>query len=314
MSVAPRVGPVAGITKPRAAAVSIVSNSVLIALKLAAAAVTGSVAILSEALHSMIDLIASVIAFVSVRRADVPADVDHPYGHEKVESVAASIEGMLILVGAALIVYEAVHRLSTGADIESLGFGIAVIAFSAVANGVVSIFLRRQAHRHSSPALAGDAAHLGTDALTSVGVLLGLLLVQATGVDAIDSVVAIAVAGVIVFAGVRIIRRSTAALVDEAPPPAEMDRIEAAIARARAAAPEIVGYHKLRARTTGRRLYIDLHVQFRDGTTLERAHSVAHALRDAIEAELGDAEVLIHVEPESSRRDPDDFPEQYRAG
>jgi cation diffusion facilitator family transporter len=97
MTVAGRVGPVAGITKPRAAAVSIASNSVLIALKLAAAAVTGSVAILSEALHSMIDLIASVIAFVSVRRADVPADVDHPYGHEKVESLAASIEGMLIL-------------------------------------------------------------------------------------------------------------------------------------------------------------------------------------------------------------------------
>ena len=106
------------ITKPRAAAVSIASNSVLIALKLAAAAITGSVAILSEALHSMIDLIASVIAFVSVRRADEPADVDHPYGHEKLESLAASIEGMLILVGAGLIVYESVHRLTTGAEVR----------------------------------------------------------------------------------------------------------------------------------------------------------------------------------------------------
>ena len=103
------------ITKPRAAAVSIASNASLIALKLAAAAITGSVAILSEALHSMIDLIASVIAFVSVRRADEPADVDHPYGHEKLESLAASIEGMLILAGAGLIVYESVHRLTTGA-------------------------------------------------------------------------------------------------------------------------------------------------------------------------------------------------------
>jgi cation diffusion facilitator family transporter len=302
------------ITKPRAAAVSIASNSALIALKLAAAAITGSVAILSEALHSMIDLIASVIAFISVRRADEPADVEHPYGHEKLESLAASIEGMLILAGAALIVYESVHRLSTGASVENLGIGIAVIGFSALANAGVSVFLRRQARRHRSPALAGDASHLGTDALTSVGVLIGLALVQITGAEAIDSIVAIAVAMVIVFAGVRVLRHSASALVDEAPPPEEMDRVEAAIARARSGTPEIVGYHKLRARTTGRRSYIDLHVQFRGGTTLERAHELAHELRDAIESDLGDAEVLIHVEPESSKRDPAESPSAFRAG
>ncbi|MFL5907291.1 MAG: cation diffusion facilitator family transporter [Solirubrobacterales bacterium] len=303
-----------GVSKPAAAAVSIASNSTLIALKLAAAAITGSVAILSEAIHSMVDLAASVIAFVSVRRADQPADVDHPYGHEKLESLAASIEGMLILVGAGLIVYESVHRLTTGAGVEKLGVGIAVIGFSAIANVFVSLFLRRQARRHSSPALAADAAHLGTDSLTSIGVLLGLALVAITGADAIDSVVAIVVALVIVFAGVGILRRSASALVDEAPPPEVMDRIEAAIARARSNVPEIVGYHKLRARTTGRRRYIDLHVQFRSGTTLERAHELAHELRGAIEADVGDAEVLIHVEPESSRRDPKESPRAYRAG
>jgi cation diffusion facilitator family transporter len=302
------------ITKPRAAAVSIASNSALIALKLAAAAITGSVAILSEALHSMIDLIASVIAFVSVRRADEPADVDHPYGHEKLESLAASIEGMLILAGAALIFYESVNRLVNGASVEKLGIGIAVIGFSALANAGVSVFLRRQARKHRSPALAGDASHLGTDALTSVGVLIGLVLVQITGAEAIDSIVAIAVAMVIVYAGVRVLRKSASALVDEAPPPEEMDRVEAAIARARSGTPEIVGYHKLRARTTGRRSYIDLHVQFRRGTTLERAHELAHELRDAIESDLGDAEVLIHVEPETSRHDPSESPSAFRAG
>jgi cation diffusion facilitator family transporter len=300
------------ITKPAAAGVSIASNSVLIALKLAAAAITGSVAILSEALHSSIDLVASVVAFVAVRRADVPADVEHPYGHEKVESVAASIEGMLILVGAGVIIYEAVRRLAEHAEVESLGVGIAVIAFSAVANTCVSLFLRRQAKRHDSPALAGDAAHLGTDALTSVGVLVGLVLVQVTGAAEIDSVVAIIVAGVIVFAGVNLLRRSAGTLVDVAPPPEEMDRIEAAIVRSRP--PEMVGYHKLRARVAGRRRYIDMHVQFRTGTTLERAHSLAHTLRDAIESELRNAEVLIHVEPESSRHDPSEFPAHYRSG
>ena len=301
-------------TKPAAAGVSIASNSVLIALKLAAAAITGSVAILSEALHSAIDLVASVIAFVSVRKADAPADVEHPYGHEKVENVAATIEGMLIIVGAGVIVYEAVHRLSVGASVDKLGVGIAVIGFSAVANLIVSQFLSRQARRHDSPALAGDAAHLGTDALTSFGVLLGLVLVHITGANAIDSAVALAVAVVIVFAGVRILRQSAAVLVDEAPPSEEMDRIEAAIARARIDHPEVVGYHKLRARTTGRRRYIDLHLQFGSGTTLERAHDLAHQLRDAIESDLGNAEVLIHVEPESSRHDPGASPTEFRAG
>ncbi|HSD23529.1 MAG TPA: cation diffusion facilitator family transporter [Solirubrobacterales bacterium] len=314
MSTVDSVGAQPAFSKPGSAAVSIVSNSLLIALKLAAAAITGSVAILSEALHSAIDLVASVVAFVSVRKADVPADVEHPYGHEKVENVAAAIEGMLILVGAGVIVYEAVHRLAVGASVDKLGVGIAVIGFSAVANGVVSQFLARQARRYESPALAGDAAHLGTDALTSLGVLLGLVLVEITGANAIDSAVALAVAAVIVVAGIRILRRSAAVLVDEAPPPKEMDRIEAAIARARADQPEVVGYHKLRARTTGRRRYIDLHVQFRSGTTLERAHELAHQLRDAIESDLGNAEVLIHVEPESSRRDPAESPSEFRAG
>jgi cation diffusion facilitator family transporter len=300
------------ITKPAAAAVSIASNSLLIALKLAAAAITGSIAILSEALHSMIDLIASVIAFVSVRAADEPADVDHPYGHEKAEGLAASIEGMLILVGAAIIVYEAVRRLAGDAEVHDLGIGIAVIAFSAVANFAVAAFLRRQARRHRSPALAGDAAHLGTDALTSVGVLAGLALVEATGAVEIDAVVAIVVAVVIVAAGVRIMRRSARILMDAAPPPEELDRIEAAISRARP--PEMVGYHKLRARIAPRHRYIDMHVQFKTGTTLERAHALAHSLRDEIERELGDAEVLIHVEPETSRQDPATSPEQYRAG
>jgi cation diffusion facilitator family transporter len=309
-------GPVRAVsfTKPAAAAVSIASNSALIALKLAAAAITGSVAILSEALHSAIDLVASVIAFVSVRKADEPADVQHPYGHEKVENVAATIEGMLIIVGAGVIVYEAVHRLAVGASVDNLGVGIAVIGFSAVANGIVSQFLARQARRHDSPALAGDAAHLGTDALTSLGVLLGLVLVEITGANAIDSAVALAVAAAIVAAGIRILRRSAAVLVDEAPPREEMDRIEAAIARARADEPEVVGYHKLRARTTGRRRYIELHVQFRSGTSLERAHALAHGLRSAIESDLGNAEVLIHVEPESSRHDPAESPKEFRAG
>lgn len=290
-------------TKSGAAALSIASNALLIAIKLAAGAVTGSIAILTEAIHSLIDLVASVVAFVSVRKADEPADADHPYGHEKVESLAATIEGLLILVGAGIIVYEATHRLVVGAEVETLGVGIAVMGFSVLANLVVSAVLFRQARVHESPALAGDAAHLRADAATSAGVLVGLVVVAITGNAAFDSITALIVSGAIVAAGIRIVRHSSGVLVDEALPSEEMDRIETAIATART--PEVVGYHKLRARRAGRRRYIDLHVQYRSGTSLERAHELTHAMRDAIEAAVPNAEVLIHAEPESSLRDPE---------
>ena len=277
-------------TKSGAATLSVASNALLIALKIAAGAITGSIAILTEAAHSSIDLVASVIALISVRKADEPPDREHPYGHEKVENLAAAIEGMLILIGAGIIVFEATRRLVDGGQVEHLGVGIAVIGFSAVANLAVSGYLGRRAREHRSAALAGDAAHLRADALTSIGVLVGLGLVAITGVDAFDPIAALVVAAAIVFAGLRILTGSSRVLMDEAPPPEELDRIEAAIAGARP--PEMVGYHKLRARRAGAREYIDLHVQFRSGTTLEHAHSLAHGLRDAIQAEVPDSDVL----------------------
>jgi cation diffusion facilitator family transporter len=296
--------------KSRAAALSIASNSALIALKLAAGAITGSIAIITEAVHSLIDLVASVIAFVSVRKADEPADEEHPYGHEKVENLAAAIEGILILVGAAVIVYEASHRLVVGSEVESLGIGIAVMGFSVLANLFVSGYLYRQARLTDSPALEGDAAHLRTDAMTSAGVLLGLGIVQVTGIAAFDSITALIVAVVIVGAGLTLVRRSSGVLIDEALPESEMDRIEAAIATARTE--EVAGYHKLRARRAGSRRHIDFHVQYRSGTSLERAHELAHEMRDSIEAEIPQADVLIHAEPETSFREREEGP--YRSG
>ena len=287
-------------TKSGAAGLSVASNSLLIALKLAAGAITGSIAILTEAIHSAIDLLASVVALVSVRRADEPADEEHPYGHEKLENLAAAIEGMLILVGAGVIVFEATRRLATGSEVESLGVGIAVIGFSAAANVAVSTYLYRRARALDSPALEGDAAHLRADALTSLGVLLGLVLVEVTGEPAFDAIAALAVAAAIVVAGLRILTRSGRVLVDEAPPPDELDRIESAITSERQHHPEIAGYHKLRARRAGARRHIDLHLQFSSGTTLEHAHTVAHHVRGAIEREIRRADVLIHVEPEES--------------
>jgi cation diffusion facilitator family transporter len=288
-----------GTGKQRAAALSIASNTVLIALKLAAGAITGSVAIITEAMHSSVDLIASIVAFVSVRQAEKPADDTHPYGHDKFENLAAAIEALLILVGSGVIVFESVRRLSTShTDVGSLGVGMAVIAISVAVNIVVSGVLAKRGRATDSPALEGDAAHLRTDAATSGAVLVGLVLVQVTGATWLDPVIALVVAVAIVTAGVRLLMRASRVLVDEALPPEELDAVRDAIA---AFGPRgVAGYHKLRARRAGSRRYVDLHVQFASGTTLEAAHATAHALQDAIRERLRGADVLIHLEPEGS--------------
>ena len=284
--------------KAGAALLSVVSNGILIVLKLVTGLLTGSIAILTGAVHSGVDLLPSVVALFSIRKAEEPADEDHPYGHEKAENVAAGAEAMLILVGAGIIAYEALRRIVGGSEIEHVWIGIVVIGISVIANLFVSRLLYRRAREHDSPALEGDAAHLRADAVTSVAVLVGLLLVELTGRPVFDALAALVVAVAIVGSGIRLLMRSGRVLMDEVLPAEELDRIETAIAEARP--PEMAGYHKLRGRRAGARRHVDLHVQFRAGTSLERAHQLAHNLRDAIEASFGEADVLIHVEPEDS--------------
>ncbi len=291
-----------GTSRTGAAWLSVASNCVLIVMKVVAGVLTGSIAIMTEAIHSGIDLVASVIALVSVRTAEVPADEDHPYGHAKAEHVGAGAEAMLILVGAAIVIFEAVRRLFGGSEVDSVGIGIVIIAASIVVNLIVSGFLFRRADHFESPALEGDAAHLRADALTSIAVLVGLALIEITGYAVFDSIAALIVAGAIVGTGVRLARRSGSVLMDRALPDEELDEIEEAIAAAHP--PSMAGYHKLRARRAGSMRHIDLHVQFRSGTSLETAHREAHDLRDAIEGRFGNAEVLIHVEPEDSYSPP----------
>jgi cation diffusion facilitator family transporter len=286
--------------KQRTAALSIISNSGLILLKVIAGTITGSVAILTEAVHSSIDLVASIVAFFSVRKAGEPADESHRYGHEKIENLSAAIEGILILVGSAAIAFAAIRRLLGHGQVQKLGFGIAVVAVSVAVNLVISTVIARRARKTDSAALEGDAAHLRTDALTSAGVLVGLALVAITGAQWIDPVVALIVAGAIVVTGVRLLARSSRVLVDQSLPPEEVDAIRAEI---EALAPHgVVGYHELRTRRAGSRRYVDLHVQFQAGTSLENAHRTAHELQDLISQKLAGADVLIHLEPEDRVR------------
>jgi cation diffusion facilitator family transporter len=295
-----------------AAVVSVASNSLLILLKVIAGSITGSVAILTEAMHSAIDLVASIVAYFSVRKAEEPADESHRYGHEKIENLSAAIEGMLILVGSGVIAFEAIRRLAEGSQVERLGFGIGVVAFSMVANLAVSAYISHRARVTESPALEGDAAHLRTDALTSAGVLVALVLVEATGEAWLDPAVALAVASAIVGSGVRILLRSSRVLVDEALPGREMDAIRDAVVDFGPRG--VAGFHRLRTRRAGARRYVDLHVQFRVGTTLEDAHTTATDLQDEIAQRLRGADVLIHLEPEDRVRPGTEVSPQGRGG
>jgi cation diffusion facilitator family transporter len=286
--------------KQRTAILSVVSNSGLILLKVIAGTVTGSVAILTDAVHSSIDLVASIVAYFSIRKAGEPADESHRYGHEKIENLAAAIEGILILVGSAAIAFEAIRRLLSHGRIHTVGLGIGVVAFSIAVNVVVSTILARNARATESAALEGDATHLRTDALTSIAVLVALALVKLTGAQWLDPAVALTVAAAIVFTGLGLLARSSQVLVDQALPPEEVDAIRLAIQAF--AHHGVVGYHELRTRRAGARRYVDLHVQFSSGTSLESAHRTAHELQDLIASRLERADVLIHLEPEDRVR------------
>ena len=286
--------------KTRVAALSVTSNSVLIVIKVIAGTLTGSIAILTEAAHSSVDLVASTVAFLSVRKAGEPADESHRYGHDKIENLSAALEGVLILVGAAVIAFAATRRLLQHGHVHDVGLGIAVVAVSMVVNAIISTRLARGARLTGSPALDGDAAHLRTDAVTSGAVLVGLILVKVTGAQWIDSAVALLVAAAVLIPGASLMLRASRVLVDQSLPTEEVALIREAIAASHEHG--VVGYHELRTRRAGSRRYVDLHVQFRAGTSLESAHRTAHELEAAIQGRLDGADVLIHLEPEDRVR------------
>ena len=233
-----------------AALLSVGSNATLTLVKLVLGVVTGSVAVLSEAVHSASDLVASIIAFVAVRTAARPADRDHPYGHEKAENLAAAAEGALVLLAGLAVATEAIRRLVTGAPaVDHIGLAVAVMAGSAVVNLVVSARLRRVARETGSPAIEGDAAHLTADVWTSAGAALGLALAWATGWESFDSIAALAVAGYVVVMGTRLVLRAVQVLLDSALPDNEMETIEAVLD---GFAADGVSFHAVRARRAGR--------------------------------------------------------------
>lgn len=280
--------------KTSAARLSIVSNMLLVLLKLLVGFWTGSVSVLSEAVHSATDLLASGIAFLSVRIADTPPDEDHPYGHGKIESLSGLAEALLIFVAATFIIYEAFAKLiAHQTHVPQVDAGLAVMGFSALVNVGVSRHLHRVATETDSLALHADAEHLRTDVLTSIGVFVGLVLVRLTGKALFDPLTALFVALFIVHAAYRISRHATQLLLDVRLPAEE----EAAIQEVLETDSRVLSFHKLRTRKSGTARYVDVHVQIDDEHTLVEAHDLTEELEDRIRALLPAIYINIHIEP-----------------
>jgi cation diffusion facilitator family transporter len=294
---------------------SVGSNTALTVGKLVAGFATGSVSILSEAAHSAIDLIAAGMATFSVHVSDRPPDETHQYGHEKIENVSGVIEGLLIFAAAVWIIYEAVDKLIHGVELRYLGDGVAVMAISGAVNLVIATVLKKSAIRNRSVALEADAAHLYADVYTSAGVFLGLAVIalgsRIFGADLawLDPVIAIGVASLILVTAYRITRKSFFPLMDSSASPEEMAQIEKVIQRF---GENGVDFHKLRTRRAGGSLYVDLHMGFKPGMSLEQGHDLSHSLTSKIEEALPGAKVLAHLEPSSTIENIPDEDEQIQ--
>ena len=284
----------------RMARLSILSNTVLILMKLAVGIASGAVSIISEAIHSLMDLGAAIMAFFSIRIAQRPADTDHPYGHEKVENVSGVIEAVLIFVAAALIIVEAVTKLLHREPVEHLEIGVAVMAVSAVVNTVVSRILYRVAHREQSVALEADALHLKTDVYSSAGVAGGLLAIvllnrffHVSWAYYLDPVVAIVVALIILAESWRMLRKAFGPLLDTSISAEELAVVEQSVARH----PE-ASLHSVRTRRAGGKTHIDFHLTVPAGMSVQDSHDLCNDIERELEARLSNTSVLIHIEPQ----------------
>ena len=287
--------------KTGVAALSVVSNSGLVALKLTVGLMIGSVSVISEAIHSGVDLLAAMIALFAVRTSGVPADKEHPFGHGKVENVSGTIEALLIFIAAGWIIYEAVKKLLHPEHMHEAVLGVAVMFVSTVVNILVSHMLFKVGEATDSVALKADAWHLRTDVFTSAGVMFGLAVIAigrsvAPGVNLqwIDPVAAILVAGLIIRAAYNLTKASARDLLDVSLPPEEQQSIRDCVSNCSA---QIMGFHNLRTRKSGSERFVELHLMIRSGTTVDESHEIADAVVEKIRNSLPETRVTVHAEP-----------------
>ncbi|MCP2241027.1 cation diffusion facilitator family transporter [Thermoanaerobacterium thermosaccharolyticum] len=283
--------------KQNSALLSVISNSALIVIKLLAGILMHSVSVISEAIHSSIDLIASLIAFLSIRVAVKPADEDHPFGHSKYENISGFVEAILIFFAAIFIIYAAVRRIVTGTFVENLGTGIIVMLFASFVNAVVSYFLFKVSKKEDSIALKADAMHLLTDVFTSLGVTIGLVVIKITKLGILDPIIAIFVALLIIKASIGLTKEALKDLTDTSLPEKEVKEIENIIKSNF----EITSFHKLRTRKSGPRREIDVHLRVDKDYSIVEAHELSHKVSKQIVDKFPDSHVIIHIEPEGKK-------------
>ncbi len=287
--------------KTSIALLAVTSNATLTALKVIVGVMIGSVSIISEAIHSAVDLVSSLIAFVSVRKASQPPDETHTFGHGKLENVSGTIEAFLIFFAAGWIIAEAVHKLRSPTEVSSIGWGIGLMACSALTNLIVSHIEFAVARAADSVALEADAWHLRTDVYTSAGVLFGLLVIWVGGkvrpdvnLAWVDAAAAIAVALLIIRTSYQLVVKSARDLFDFSLPAEEVARIRDLIRRN---SPPVISFHELRTRKAGSTRYIEAHVMADRTISLEEAHRLSRTVRDEIRSAFPDTHVTIHVDP-----------------
>lgn len=274
------------------ARLSIISNTLLIVMKLVAGLLSGSVSILSEAIHSSMDLIAALIAFFSVRVSDNPPDSRHPYGHGKVENISGVIESLLIFIAAIWIIVEAVKKLfGERIELDSIALGSIVMLISAIVNTFVSGRLYKVARATSSVALEADALHLKTDIFTSLGVAVGLGLIMATGINWLDPVIAILVALFIIREAYLLLTKAFTPLLDTAWSSNEIDELEKRLNGLD------VSYHDLRTRVAGNYRFVDIHIQIPEDVSVGSAHKYCDKIESELTSFYNNLTVTIHVEP-----------------
>ena len=262
--------------------------------KLISGFMIGSVSVISEGIHSGIDLIAAIIAFFSVRQSSKPPDTGHYYGHGKVENISGTIEAILIFAAAVLILREAYLRLIGEAEIEDVNLGIIVMVISVVVNLYVSKRLFMAARKTESIALEADARHLRTDVYTSLGILAGLVVIRFTGISILDPIMAIIVALFIIRTAVSLSWKSVRDLIDVSLPKNEEDRIKSIIKKY---AGNYLEFHEMRTRKAGADRFIDFHLVVCKDANIETAHNLTDKMEQEIIREFPRASVIIHLEP-----------------
>jgi cation diffusion facilitator family transporter len=272
------------------------------AIKYVAYLKTGSVALYSDALESIVNLVTAVAALVAILVSQRPADKRHPFGHHKAELFSATLEGALIIIAAGMILSEAWAAISMARMIDRPYEGMAINLVATLINAGWAWLLISRGRAWQSHALAADGWHLLTDVATSIGVLIGLGLVALTGWRILDPLLAAGVAINILVAGYHIVSSSLSHLMDETAGHEIEGRIREAIARNGDGALQV---HDIRTRRAGRATFIEFHLVVPGSMTVEEAHRICDRLEDAIEAEIEDSEVVVHVEPEHKAKDTD---------